>query len=64
MAEQIQVTDMRCENCANSIRKALVIVDGVAEISFDLPGKTVTVNGTADRKHLLAAIRQAGFTPR
>jgi len=39
----LSVPDISCEHCARAITNALTPVAGVANVSVDIPGKSVTV---------------------
>lgn len=39
----LNVPDISCEHCQNTITKALTPVDGVRGVDVDIPGKRVTV---------------------
>jgi copper chaperone len=60
MANLILTVDgMTCGGCANSIKKALAGVPGVAEVEVDLV--SVQHDGNADEGALRSAIENAGF---
>ena len=40
---QLLVPDLSCDHCVRTITSALSPISGVAEVSFDVPGKQVTV---------------------
>ncbi|MGI6279655.1 MAG: copper chaperone CopZ [Acutalibacteraceae bacterium] len=39
----LKVEGMSCSHCENAIKKAVGALDGVAAVTVDLAGKTVTV---------------------
>jgi copper chaperone len=39
----LNVPDISCEHCQNTIAKALMPVDGVRDVNVDIPSKRVTV---------------------
>ena len=55
------VPGISCDHCKVAIETELVGVDGVARVSVDVPGRTVTVEGSADDATLRAAIDEAGY---
>lgn len=63
MEQVFEVKDMRCENCAATIRAALEKLSGVETVSIDVPSKRVVVTGSADAETVAGAIRGAGFGP-
>ncbi|MCC7494781.1 MAG: cation transporter [Fimbriimonadaceae bacterium] len=62
--QQLSVPDMMCGSCAAKIETALTAVAGVQSVRCDVPAKQVTVEGSAPREALLAAVAAAGFKPR
>jgi copper chaperone CopZ len=40
----LTIPDMSCAHCVQTVSGALEPLDGVAEVSVDLPGKTATVS--------------------
>ncbi len=56
------VSDMSCHHCVKKINAALSTVAGVEKVSVDLSSKKVEVEGPADAKAVLQAIRGAGYT--
>lgn len=58
-----QVDGMTCGHCVQAVTKAVKAADPAAEVSVDLPTKKVEVTTSADRSHVAAAIREAGYTP-
>lgn len=61
--KKISVEGMMCQHCVSHVRKALEGVDGVAEASVDLDGKTATVTlvSDVDDQSLINAIVEAGY---
>jgi len=55
------VSDMTCNHCVGTVRKALETALPGAEISVDLATHKVTFTG--DRSKGEDAIREAGYTP-
>ena len=54
-----------CGGCANSIKKALLAVTGVSEVTVEVARQQVTVthDGRVDRAAVLATLTKAGFLP-
>ena len=54
-----------CGGCANSVRKALLAVAGVADVAVEVAEQRVTVthDGRVDRAAVLDTLTKAGFTP-
>ncbi|MGI6174668.1 MAG: heavy metal translocating P-type ATPase [Christensenellales bacterium] len=65
MQRTIRIQDMTCAHCQGVIEKALKGIGGVTDVHTDLAGKKVTADtdGSVSDEQLLAAIRQAGYTP-
>jgi copper chaperone CopZ len=56
------VTGMTCGHCADSVRRGLTAVPGVADVTVDVAAGAVTVAGTdLDDALLRAAITGAGY---
>ena len=61
MAINLQVGGMTCEHCVRSVTKALEAVAGVDNVSVNLAGGRVQVEGAADPQALLRAIKSEGY---
>lgn len=63
-AIQLSVPDMTCGHCKASVEKALSALDGVHNVSVDLPTKKVTVQADAQVGfgQLAQALDEIGFT--
>ena len=59
----LQVSDMTCGHCASTITKALKTVDPAVKVDIDLASHKVAVDSTKPAETLVAAIRDAGYTP-
>lgn len=62
--QTISVPDISCDHCKMSIEGATGALDGVAESSVDIPGKTVTVTyegAAVDLKAIMSAIEDQGY---
>lgn len=61
--KEISVEGMMCQHCVGHVKKALEGVDGVAQATVDLDGKsaTVTLTGDVDDQSLIDAIVEAGY---
>lgn len=58
---KFNVPDMSCGHCTAAIDKAVKAIDPAAEVSTDLPSRTVTVVSTQDAASVRAALRDAGY---
>lgn len=59
---ELRVDGMTCSGCANSVKKAVQMVDANAEINVDLISKTVTVKSDAALETVQSAIDDAGYS--
>ena len=55
------VTGMNCQGCAHSVTNAIKAVAPGADVSVDLDGKKVTVDGFDDDAAVARAVADAGF---
>lgn len=59
---QIKIEGMTCGHCTSAVEKALAGVEGVDRvIEVSLESGIATIEGTADREALEAAVREAGY---
>lgn len=58
---ELNVPDMTCNHCANTIRQAVAGVDPTAGCEVDLGGKRVTVTSAAAPSDIIEALEEAGF---
>jgi len=42
----LEILNLKCGGCANSIKKGILTIDGIEEVSVDLETSKVTVNTT------------------
>ncbi len=61
-ATTVTVTGMSCGGCANSVREEIGRIAGVEAVTVDLPTGRVTVDGSAERATIAAAIGRAGYS--
>ena len=59
--EQYTVTGMSCAACTARVEKAVSGVKGVTSCSVSLLTNSMGVEGTADAKEIIAAVRDAGY---
>uniref|UniRef100_UPI0015B9216D heavy metal translocating P-type ATPase n=1 Tax=uncultured Eubacterium sp. TaxID=165185 RepID=UPI0015B9216D len=60
--EQYTVNGMSCAACTARVEKAVSGVKGVASCSVSLLTNSLSVEGTADSKEIIEAVRNAGYT--
>lgn len=56
--------DIECDGCANAIKKALGKIEGIGDVSVDIPAKTVTVTheeAVAPPTVIIGTLDKAGF---
>jgi copper chaperone len=62
MEHVIEVENIRCGGCANSITHSLQKLDGVSSVSVDIENGRVTVTTDIDdRERLVAALLKNGY---
>ena len=62
MQHVIDVENIRCGGCANTIGKTLGKIDGVVNVDVDIENGRVTVEGGDDsREQLVAALLSSGY---
>jgi copper chaperone len=65
MQEQFQVQNVKCGGCASAIQTGLQTLDGVNEVTVDIPSGQVSVTGTAlSRAQLSAKLAALGYPER
>ncbi|HZF79945.1 MAG TPA: heavy-metal-associated domain-containing protein [Rubrivivax sp.] len=60
---EFQIPAMSCGHCVQAVTEAVKTADPAADVSIDLPSKTVRVQTTADRQALVEQLTEAGYTP-
>ena len=63
MTLQLNVPDMACGACAETITKALLKIDPKASVKADLKSKQVIVHTQASEASVKEAITSAGYNP-
>ncbi len=61
MIQSITVESIKCGGCMNSIKSALMEIDGVENVSIDKDTETVTIDGTAERENLIQTLSNLGY---
>lgn len=61
---QFHIENMTCGACVRGVTKAIQRVDPNAKVDADLPSHTVTVDSSATREQIDAALREADFAPK
>jgi copper chaperone len=61
MIHTITVENIKCGGCMNSIKTALLKINGVQNVNIDKDTETVTIDGTAEKTILLQALSRLGY---
>lgn len=61
MEQQFEVENIKCGGCMNSIKTALLKLDGVTEVTIDKEIDTVTVTGTMNREDVVNKLNDLGY---
>jgi copper chaperone CopZ len=61
MEQQFEVENIKCGGCMNSIKTALLKLDGVTEVSIDKEIDTVMVTGTMIREDVVNKLNDLGY---
>lgn len=59
---ELKVEGMSCQHCVSSVTQAVQAVDQAASVKVDLAAGRVSVETSAARDALAAAIEDAGYT--
>ena len=61
MTHLIEVENIKCGGCANSIKTALLKIKQVESVKVDKETETITVTGTADVIEIKARLNALGY---
>jgi copper chaperone CopZ len=61
MVHQIQVENIKCGGCMNSIKNALIQLPFVEVVTIDKDTETITVNGDVDLSILIEKLNTLGY---
>jgi copper chaperone CopZ len=61
MTHIIEVENIKCGGCVNSISKALMSLAGVSDASVTKETETITVQGVASRETITAKLTELGY---
>ena len=64
MEQQIQVENIKCGGCMNSIKKSLLQLPGVEDLKIELETEIITVRGAVDRGVLVEQLNSLGYPER
>jgi len=60
---KLRIPDMTCNHCVEVLTDAVRRVAPQAELQADLPSHAVVVTGVPDGEAVMAAMREAGYSP-
>lgn len=63
MSVEIEIDDIHCDHCEQTIKEALESVDGVERASADQTSNIAKVEGNAEIDALEQAVHDAGYKP-
>lgn len=61
MIQKITVENIKCGGCINSIKTALMKINGVQSINIDKDTETITIDGTVKRENLVQTLSNLGY---
>jgi len=62
MSVKLNISDMACSACVDTITKAVKNVDSSATVDADLQSKTVSIDTTQSEDDIKSVITEAGYT--
>lgn len=61
MTHKIEVENIKCGGCMNSIKTALLKIENVTEVTIDKESDTITINSTSDRIVFVDTLSHLGY---
>ena len=61
MTHKIEVENIKCGGCMNSIKTALLKIENVTEVTIDKETDTITINSNTDRVVLVNTLSNLGY---
>ncbi|MFN4027467.1 MULTISPECIES: heavy-metal-associated domain-containing protein [Flavobacterium] len=61
MEQQFEVENIKCGGCMNSIKTALLKIEGVMAVNISKEIDTITVAGTANREVIVEKLNDLGY---
>ncbi|MDD2984325.1 MAG: cation transporter [Crocinitomicaceae bacterium] len=61
MIHQIEVENIKCGGCVNSIRTALLKIEGVANVAIDKEIETITIESSQEKEVFVTALSKLGY---
>lgn len=63
MAIQVQVENIKCGGCANTIKNQVSKMDNVESVEVDIEQGIITVDGTIEKSNLIQKLSSLGYPP-
>lgn len=57
----LSIPNMSCGHCSSAVTKAIRALDPQAQVQFDMPSRTASVESSADKEQLLRSLDAAGY---
>ena len=61
MTHKIEVENIKCGGCMNSIKTAVLKIENVTEVTIDKETDTITINSNTDRVVLVNTLSNLGY---
>ncbi len=61
MTHIIEVENIKCSGCMNSIKNALTKIEGVSSVFIDLKTETIEVESTTEKDKLVTILSDLGY---
>jgi copper chaperone len=61
MTHKIEVENIKCGGCMNSIKTALLKIENVTEVTIDKESDTITINSNTDRVVFVNILSSLGY---
>jgi copper chaperone len=61
MIHKVEVENIKCGGCVNSITTALLQIENVTEVAIDKEADTITINSNKDRAVLVNTLSNLGY---
>jgi copper chaperone CopZ len=57
----IEVENIKCGGCMNSIKTALMKIENVELVKIDLEAETIYISGNANRENIITKLNSLGY---
>lgn len=61
MTQSIEVENIKCSGCMNTIKTSLMKLGGVENVEIDLDNQIVSVDGTVEKDMIVQALSKMGY---